>query len=264
MIRYFPFAKKNKVALVLGGGVARGLAHIGVLKVLNREKIIVDMVVGTSIGALIGAAYCAGHNLSSLEKKAQKMSWKDLFDFGIPRLGLMEGKKLERLIREEISNLRFEDLKIPLAVVTTDINNGVEVIHTKGLLWPVIKASCSIPGLFNPVRVDKKLLVDGGVLHNVPAKIARDLGADKLIAVDVGYYIKKGEMKNIWSVFLQAWHLRGKELGRYQNLHAEILIKVNLPGVSPVDFQHSKECIRQGELATEKKIPQIKKLLRIK
>jgi len=264
MIKPFSFRKRNKIAWVLGGGVARGIAHIGVLKVLKREKIPVDMVVGTSIGALIGAAFCADIKSSVLEKKVQKISWKNLFDIGIPQLGLMEGRKLEKLIREIIGERHFKDLNIPLAIVTTDINNGVEVVHRKGLLWPVIKASCAIPGLFNPVKLDKKLLVDGGVLHNIPAKIAHDLGADKIIAVDVDYAIRKGGLNNLFGIFIQAWHLRGKELSRYQDLHAEVLIKVNLPGVSPIDFHQGKKCIQQGELAAEKKIPQIKKILRLK
>lgn len=264
MIKPFGFRKKRKISLVLGGGVARGFAHIGVLKVLKREGIPIDMVVGTSIGALIGAAFCADIDLAFLEKKTQEVSLKNLFDFGIPRLGLIEGRKLEKLIREIIGERHFQDLRLPLSVVTTDINNGVEVVYRKGLLWPVIKASCSIPGIFNPVRLDKKLLVDGGVIHNVPTEIARDLGADKVIAVDVGYFIQKGTINNLFGILIQAWQVRGRELGRYQNLSAEILIKLTLPGISPVDFHKALECIQYGEEATEKKLLQIKKVLKMK
>ncbi len=138
------------------------------------------------------------------------------------------------------------------------------MVYRRGLLWPVIKASCSIPGIFNPVKLDKKLLVDGAVLHNVATKVARDLGANKIIAVNVGFYVRKQEVKNLLNIFLQAWQLRGQELSRYQNLDAEVVIKVNLPGISPVDFHRAAECIQQGEKAAETKIPQIKKLLRIR
>jgi len=153
--------KRNKVALVLGGGSARGIAHVGVLKVLERENIPIDMVVGTSMGALIGAAYALGITVQYMEERANSFTIRKLLDPTVPRIGLLAGEKLEMIIRELIGPRRFEECKIPLAIVTTDMEAAEEVVHRQGDLIKVVRASCSWPGIFNTVMVGGRLLSDG-------------------------------------------------------------------------------------------------------
>ena len=196
--------KKRSVVLVLGGGSARGLAHIGVLRVLEKEKIPIHRIVGTSMGALIGAAYSVGVSVKKMEDMAHKFNWKTIFDPTIPRMGLLAGKKLERIVTELTENKGFNDCKIPLAVVATDIEKNERVVFQKGNLQKVVSASCSWPGIFNPVRIDGRLLVDGGIKNSVPTRIARALDPGYMIAVDVGFCVKSERHKIPSSSLLMA------------------------------------------------------------
>jgi len=260
----FNFLKKErKVALVLGGGSARGLAHIGVLKVLEREKIPIDSIVGTSMGAMIGAAYSGGVSISQMEEHAYKFTLKKILDPTMPSMGLLAGEKLESTIRQLIDGRRFEDCKIPLAIVANDIETGEEVVFQKGDLIKVIRASCSWPGIFNPVRIDGRLLSDGGIKHSVPTKIARDLGADYVIAVDVGFCVRKGKIDNIFQMMMQSFQIMGEELNRYQSRDADAIIKVFLTDIDQAAFEKSREIIAKGAEAAEAAVWQIKKDLRI-
>ncbi len=253
------FRKKHKVALVLGGGSARGTAHIGVLKVLEREKIPIDMIVGTSMGALIGAAYSVGVPIANMEAKALAFSANKLLDATIPTMGLLAGDKLEGSIKELIDGKGFEDCKIPFTAVTTNIETGEEVIFQKGNLIKIIRASCSWPGIFNPVRIDGQLLVDGGIKHSVPTKIAQDLGADYILAVDVGFCVRKGRIRNIFQMILQAFQITGEELNRHQSTHADFLIKVELGNIDQASFERSREAIQKGSQATELLVGELKR-----
>ena len=260
----FDFLKnKKKVALALGGGSARGIAHIGVLKVLEREKIPIDMVVGTSMGALIGAGYSVGISTAVMEEKACKYSANKLLDPTIPTMGLIAGEKVEAAIRDLVDNGTFADCRIPLAVITTNIETGEEVLYQSGDLIKIIRASCSWPGIFNPVRMDGKLLVDGGIKNSVPTKIARALGADYVVAVDVGFCIKEGTIKNIFQMILQSFQITGEELNKYQSIDADCIIKVDLGHIDQAAFDKAKDSIRLGAAAAEAMIPQLKKDLRM-
>ena len=236
------FFKKptRKTALVLGGGSARGIAHIGVLKILERERIPIDMVIGTSMGALIGAAYCLGVPVSQMDEYAGKFTMKKLLDPTMPSMGLLAGEKLEARIKELLDDKNFEDCKIPLAVVTNDIETGEEVIFQKGALVKVVRASCSWPGIFNPVRIDGRLLSDGGIKHSVPTSIARNLGADYIIAVDVGFCVRKGKIDNIFQMIVQSFQIMGEELNQYQAREADAIIKVDLPDIDQAAFERSR------------------------
>lgn len=246
----------RKIALVLGGGSARGLAHIGVLKVLKRHNIPIDLVVGTSIGALIGTIYALDIPLKDAEERALKISWWQLTDFVISKTGFLEGRILERIITESIKEKGFEDLRIPLAVVTTDIENGEEVVITSGDLARVIRASCSIPGIFIPVRIDDKLLVDGGLKNSVPSGVARRLGATFIIAVDVGFCIRKGRVSNIFQVLFQSLQIIGNELNKFQSKQADAVIKVHMEeDIDQMAFDKSGQIISAGEAAAEETIP---------
>ena len=253
----------RKVTLVLGGGSARGIAHIGVLKILEREKIPVDSVIGTSMGALIGAAYCIGVPIDKMEEHAYRFTMKKLLDPTMPSMGLLAGEKLETNVKELLDDKKFEDCKIPLTVVTNDIETGEEVIFQKGNLTKVVRASCSWPGIFNPVRIDGRLLTDGGIKHSVPTKIARDLNADYIIAVDVGFCVKKGKIDNIFQMILQSFQIMGEELNQYQSRESDAVIKVSLPNIDQSAFEMAREIVLKGVEAAESSVGQIKKDLRL-
>ena len=256
--------KKKNVVLVLGGGSARGLAHIGVLKVLQREKIPVHRIVGTSMGALIGGAYSVGVSLKKMEDMALKFNWKTVFDPTIPRMGLLAGKKLAKVVAELTEDRGFADCKIPLAIVTTDIEKNERVVFQKGDLQKVICASCSWPGIFNPVRIEGRLLVDGGIKNSVPTRIAKSLDTGYMIAVDVGFCVKQGKIENIFQMLLQSFQIMGEELNRYQSRISDTLIKVELGhDIDQVAFNKAREAIALGEKATEEKMGQIKRMLSI-
>lgn len=251
--------KKRKVTLVLGGGSARGLAHIGVLGVFEEKGIPIDNIVGTSMGALVGAAYSVGVSLKEMYNTAEKFSANQLMDPTIPRMGLLAGKKLEAMIRQLTHGKGFEDCKIPLSVVTTDIEKGEEVIYDKGDLVKIVQASCSWPGIFNPVQVDGRLLVDGGIKNSVPTRIARDLGADYVLAVDVGFCVRTGKVENIFQMILQSFQITGEELNKYQALEADFTIKVDLGDLNQVSFERAHEAMIKGAAVAMEKIPALKK-----
>ncbi len=255
--------KKRSVVLVLGGGSARGLAHIGVLKVLEKEKVPIHRIVGTSMGALIGAAYSVGVPLKRMEDTALKFSWKNIFDPTLPRMGLLAGKKLEKAVRDLTENKGFQNCKIPVAIVATDIEKNERVIFQKGDLQRVICASCSWPGIFNPVRIDGRLLVDGGIKNSVPTRAARSLDPGYMIAVDVGFCVKDGKIENIFQMLLQSFQIMGEELNRYQARISDTMIKVDLGDIDQMGFNRAREAIAKGEKAAYGKMDQIKRMLSV-
>ena len=242
---------ERKVALVLGGGAARGMAHLGVLRVLARARIPVDLVVGTSIGGLIGAVYALGIPPEESEAMALATTWQSLTDITIPTMGFNAGLRLEGVIRKAVHNLRFEDVKIPLAIVATDVERGEEVVFQSGDLVRAIRASCSIPGIFSPVRMDGHLLVDGGLKYTVPVSIARRLGATTVIAVDVGFCVRRGTIHNILQLLYQASQMVGQELNNYQVMNADLVVRPLLGDIDQMAFHRCAEAIRLGEQAAE-------------
>ena len=247
---------KKKIALVLGGGAARGIAHIGALKVLKRHKIPINMVVGTSIGSIVGAVYALGVSLKNLEEVALKTGWQDLADFALSKTGFLEGKNLERVIREAIEEKGFSDLKMPLAIVTTDIESGEEFVITSGDLAKSIRASCSIPGIFIPARIEGKMLVDGGLRSTVPSEVAKRIGADFVIAIDVGYCVRKGKISNIFQVLFQSIQIIGNELSKHERMPSDVVIEVPLgQDIDQMAFDKAVEIISIGEKAAEAAMP---------
>ena len=251
--------KKKKVALVLGGGSARGMAHIGVIKVLQREKINFDLVVGTSIGAFIGATYVLT-DIAKAEKAALRFNVKESLDFMIPpSMGLIKGDRIYAIIKEFLGEKKFSDLKIPMAVVTCDIENGEEVVFAEGALAEAVRASCSYPGIFVPQRIKGRLLVDGGIINTVPVSVARQMGADIVIAVDAGFCVQVGEIKSVFGVILQAFQITGDALNRYQTMQADVVVRPDLGAINQLDFESAKIAIQKGELAALEKLKAIKR-----
>ena len=255
--------KKQKIALALGGGSARGIANIGVLKILERERIPIDLIVGSSIGSLIGAAYSMGVPTYRMEKAALKFSWDKLADFSISKTAILKGRKLEKIVAEFTDTKNFSDAQIPLAITTTDIETGEEIVHTKGNLQKIIRASCSWPGIFPPVTIEGRKLVDGGIKNSIPVKMAKHLGATKIIAVDIGFCVKKGKIDNLFQMFIQSVQILGEELDTYQSKEADVIIKPKLRNLDQFAFSRGKQAISDGEEAAKAAISEIRKKLRL-
>ncbi len=184
------FKKKKKIGLVLGSGAARGLAHIGVIKALEEENIPIDMIAGTSMGALIGACYAKNGDITDFEEVILKMDWRRLlqlvdFNLAVMFKGFVRGDKVKELLKTIIGDIEFKDLKIPLVVVATDVNTGEEVIIKEGSVVEAVRASISIPVVFMPVKFKGKFLIDGGIVNPVPVDVIKRMGATSIIACNV-------------------------------------------------------------------------------
>jgi len=251
-----------KVALVLGGGAARGFAHVGVIRVLEQEKIPIDMIVGTSVGSLIGAIYAHDVNSFELEWSAFTLERDDVFDYDLRTvfsgMGAAKGEKLEEFVKAKVPIENIEDLKIPFAAVATNLNMGTRVILDKGPVARAVRASCAIPGVFQPVEHQGSLLVDGGVLDNLPASVARERGADIVIAVDIGMNVETKEIRNLIEVIVQRVNIMAEENMRSRKMAADVLIVPDVPNVVMMDFGQKKLCMQAGIEATQKAMPEIR------
>jgi len=254
------------VILALGGGAARGLSNIGVLKVLERhfgrDEMPFDMIIGTSIGSLIGAAYSLGVPLDEMERKALKFNWPNIADVGLYATGLLKGDRLEEIIRDIIGHHSFSQMKVPFALTTTDIETGEELIHTSGDLIKLIRASCSWPGVFTAVPIEGRLLADGGVRNSIPTKAAHKFDATFIIAVNPGFSVKKQKINNVVNAMVQAVQIMGEELNTYQSKAADITIKAELKDIDQFDFHKAAVIIKEGERAAEDNVKSLKRNLR--
>lgn len=248
---------KVKIGLALGGGSARGFAHIGVLKVFEEAGIKIDYLAGTSMGALIGAVYACGTNIRMLEKLSWALKRRNWLDFTFPRMGFISGKKIERIIYLLTRRSTFADLKIPLAVVAVDLISGKKVVIKEGIVASAVRASISIPGYFVPVNWKEMLLVDGGILDIIPGDVVRDMGADYVIAVDVGANLDNFKINNLLDVISRSFEIMVKELGSQTINDADIVIKPKLSGIAPSQFDRAREAILIGEKYAREALPAI-------
>lgn len=270
---------RKKVGLALGTGAARGLAHIGVLEVLEKEGIPIDIIAGTSIGALIGILYAQGKNSTLIKKLALETGLGrilTLMDLTLPRTGFIGGKRIKVWLRSVIGqDVQFSDLKIPFACVATDIMTGGEVVMNHGSVLEAVRASISIPGIFTPVNHEGRYLVDGGLVNPVPVSLVKNLGAEFIIAVNVipdisvenrSYWTgKKGSKEfrelNLFDVLMQSIYIGIHALAKTATNDADVVIEPQVAYISPGDFLRARECILQGELATQDIISKLKRQL---
>jgi len=258
-----PGRERPRIALVLGGGAARGFAHIGVIRVLEQEKIPVDLVVGTSVGSLIGALYAHHGDSFELEWTAYKLEYDDIFDYTVfnSKMGPVTGERLERFVRETVPLKNIEALKLPFAAVATDLYHGDRVILDRGDLARSVRASCSIPGIFQPVKFRGHLLVDGGVVDNIPIDVARERGADLVIAVDISRNVTNYNITNAVDVTLQAVWIMFKENVAQQRKDADILISPAVDKIAMLDFSKKKEAMLAGMSAAREAVPAIREAM---
>ena len=239
-----------RIALVLGGGAARGFAHIGVIRVLEQEKIPIHRIVGTSVGSLIGAIYAADMNSFELEWTAFSLEKEHIFDFGVfnafTGMGPVKGDRLEEFVRTKVPVANIENLKLPFAAVATDLNYGTRVVLDRGSVAKAVRASSAIPGVFNPVPHEGRLLVDGGVIDNIPIAVARELGADLVIAVDISEHVTNLNVTNVVDVVLQSINIIFKENVGFRKKDADVLITPEVGAVGSFDFTQKKRLMQAG------------------
>jgi NTE family protein len=252
---------RYKVGLALCGGVAYGVAQIGVLKALEEAGIKIDCLAGTSAGAIIAAAYASGLPVSRIEEIGIKTSWGELFSFRPSRKGLVSSGPIEEYIRKYLKVDNFEQLKKPLAVVATDICSGEEVIFTHGALDKAVRASCSIPGIYSPVELDGRQLADGGMAENVPVKALKSLGADVVIAVNLfGHHQVFPPASNVFQILMRVWYFFVREESAWRE-QSDVILEPDLRLFDLFDFSEGKEIIAAGEKEAKRQMPKIKQVI---
>lgn len=258
------FGEEPRIVLALGGGGARGLAHIGVLQVLKEAGIGPWGIAGTSMGALVGAAYAVGADLYYLERLVDYLKWEDLIDVRLPRMGLIDGAKVLAFIELLTKRKQFEDLAFHLWVVATDLLSGNEIVFKTGSLAPAIRASISIPGVFKPVELNGRILVDGAVVAGVPVIAAHEMKGDLVIAVNVGFDHTQHRVNNIFDVVSKVVDIMGNQLDLCQTRLAHMNIKPELGSIGTMSFGRARECVAAGREAAERSLPELRQLIAVR
>jgi len=250
------------IGLALGGGFARGFAHLGVLQVLEQNHIPISHIAGTSVGSILGAAYASGAPLARIIATCRTLRFRDIARWRVSRLGLASNQRLGGLIERVFEARQFEDLRIPMAVVATDLASGDPVVFTHGNLVDAIRASCAFPGLFQPVEIGTRCLADGGLVAPVPTHAARELGAAHVVGVSVGMQDGyRGAPSNIFQVVSRAVSAAQKHQHEVWERHADLVLRPDVQSLAWDDFDHAEQAIEAGAAAARRALPRIQKLL---
>jgi NTE family protein len=255
---------RPRIGLALSGGAARGIAHVGVLRALAENNISIDAIAGASAGALIGGAYAAGLSISALEEMARKFRWRHTARFSFSRLGLQSNARMETFLRARLPVTRFEELKIPFAALVTDLREGRAIALDSGDLPFAIRASCCLPALHVPVRSrEGRLLVDGGLVANLPISYTRELGADIVIAVDVGADGARfmDRPKTALGVLTQTFVAVERIVSNQQKHNADVLITPRVGHIRWDQTRRAEELLKIGYEAGRESIPKIKAII---
>lgn len=252
-----PPPKPVKVALALGAGASKGFAHIGVLKILEANRIPVQMIVGTSAGSFVGSLYAYGYDSYQLQKLAFSIERSDIADLTVPDNGFIKGEKLEDYVNRALRNTALENLRIPFFAVAADLQSGQEIVFGKGNAGKAVRASCSIPGIFRPVRIGERAYVDGGVVSPVPVDAARRLGADVVIAVDISADASGEIPESTMETLLQSVGIMYAKLASLQLSRADVVIRPKVGYIGSSDFTKRHEAILEGEKAAQEALPRI-------
>ena len=255
-------SKKPVVALVLGSGGARGYAHIGVIEVLEKYGIKPDFIVGSSAGSIVGSIYASGKSAEQLRDVAMQMKVGDVREINIGLKGFFDGKKVEDYVNEQVAHTSLEKMKIPMYVVATELKYGKKVIFNYGNTGQAVRASVSIPSMFVPTQIAGKEYVDGGLVSPVPVNVARDLGADIIIAVDILAQPVYTETSNVWGLFNQNINIMQNMLAAEELKHADIVIQPDLREKAHIfDVKGRQETIQAGVDATLQHLQEIELVL---
>ncbi|OGW37591.1 MAG: hypothetical protein A2010_11230 [Nitrospirae bacterium GWD2_57_9] len=257
-----PDNTKAEVGLALSGGAARGIAHIAVLEVLEKDDIPIHSIAGTSAGSIVGALYAAGMPLREIKRVLVNAKWRDILSFTLPKVGLISSEGIYRFMESVLPVKKFSSLKIPFAAVAADLKTAEKVVLDSGSVARAVQASCSLPVIFTPTELNGKVLVDGGVASQIPVRTVREeLGARKVVAVNVNY--RALEMEEYDSVIKIATHLSmlwASRNAREEEKSADVVVRVDARGVSLYDLGKAEELMRRGRKAAEDQLVEIRKL----
>jgi len=253
-----PPPKQLKIGLALGGGAARGFAHIGVIKALEAQGIVPDIVVGTSAGAVVASLYASGMSGFDLQKVALEMKEDMLADWTLPNRGVVKGEALQGFINQNVKGQTIQNLPKPLGVVATDLQSGEMVLFRRGDTGNAVRASSSVPGVFQPVEISGRDYVDGGLTSPVPAQSARSMGADFVIAVDISSVGRREKLTGTLDVMLQTFAIMGHSISRHELEDADIVIRPKTATMSSTDFLDRHHAILEGEKAAAAIMPELK------
>jgi NTE family protein len=257
-----------RVGLALGGGAARGFAHIGVIKALEAQGIVPDIVVGTSAGSVVGALYAAGNNGFKLNRMALEMDEAAISDWAVPLFakssGVLKGEAIQRYINRAVRNAPIEKFPISFGAVATDLQNGKPILFQRGNAGMAVRASSSVPGVFQPVKIGDKSYVDGGLVAPVPVRYAREMGADFVIAVNISADPDAQPSTSSLDVVLQTFAIMGQTINRLEMKDADIVITPSLGAMKGSDFSGRNLAILAGEQAAAAMMPELRAKLRLK
>lgn len=256
-----PPPEPARIAIVLGAGASKGFAHIGVLKVLESNKVPLHMIIGTSAGSFVGSLYAYGYNAFELQRLSFALEKDDIVDLTIPDNGFIKGERLEGYINQILGNTPMEKLRIPFYAVATDIQSGREVVFGSGNTGTAVRASCSIPGIFRPVNISGRMYVDGGVVSPVAVEAARRLGADIVIAVDISGDVEASSPTGTIETILQAINIMYSKLAAIQLSKADVVIKPKVGYIGSADFSKRHEATLEGEKAAIEVLPKIQEIV---
>jgi NTE family protein len=256
-----PSRQPAKVAVVLGAGAARGFAHIGVLKVLEAQKVPVQMIVGTSVGSFVGSLYAYGYDAFSLQKIALSLERGDLAEVTLPDKGFLKGERLRDFVNTKVKGTPIEKLRIPFYAIATNIKTGEEAVFVSGNTGMAVQASCAIPGVFQPANFSGKSYVDGGVVNPLAVDIARRNGADMVIAVDITTGIDQTVPAGTMETIMKSIDIMYNKISQLTIGKADVVIKPNVSFVGAADFSRRHEAIMEGERAAQAAMPRINELL---
>mgnify|MGYP006277269591 FL=1 len=258
-----PARRPLKLGLALGGGAARGFAHVGILQVLEEAGIQPHLVVGTSAGSMVAAFYASGRNGAQLQKLAETMEEAALTDWNLPLTsrGLIKGDGLAKYVASVTGGKRIEDLAMPLGIVATDLHTGLGVLFQKGDIATAVRASSAVPAMFDPVRIGGRDFVDGGLVSPVPVRYARQMGADVVLAVDISSTPESNKASGMLQVLLQTFTIMGKSIKEYELREAEVVVRPALDGVGSASFGERQRAIQAGRQAMQQALPELKRFL---
>ncbi len=253
-----PPPKPPRIGLALGGGAARGFAHIGVIQVLEEAGIKPDLVVGTSAGSLVAAMYAAGKTGTEMGLLAQTMDEGGITDWAFPTRGLMRGEALARYVREQTGGRTIEQMKLPLGIVATDLDNGTAILFQRGDTGSAVRASSAVPAVFQPVRIGTREYVDGGLVSPVPVRFARQMGAELVIAVDISSPPDGNNTGDVMKMLLQTFAIMGKSINKFELRDADVVLRPVLLGVASADFTARLKALAAGREVALRQLPELK------
>lgn len=250
--------KPPRLGLALGGGAARGFAHIGVIQVLEEVGIAPDLIVGTSAGSLVATLYASGKGGTALADVAQGMDEAVIADWAFPGRGLIRGEALARYVRDQVGGRGIEQMRLPLGIVATDLDSGQPILFVRGDPGAAVRASSSVPAVFQPVKIAGREYVDGGLVSPVPVRFARQMGAEVVIAVDISAVPEGGPTGDPFRMLLQTFAIMSRSINHFELRDADVVVRPSLPGVSAAAFSARKQSIQAGRDAMLAQLPALK------